>query len=439
MRAAPLLLLALAAPTLAASSLAADRPRVLTLDEALRTAETQQPQLREAQAGTRAALARADQARSSLFPQVNGNGAYQRSTANFTARPGSVPSQFSQAAGGSWDTFNYFNFGLSASQLLYDFGGSNSRWHAAQATAASQQAGEHTTDQLVRYSVRSAYFTARAAKGLVTVAKETLANEEKHLQQVEGFVEVGTKPEIDLAQARTDRANAEVLLINAQNGYETAKALLNQAMGVEEPTDYDVADETLPPVPGEDQDTAPLLDEALRGRPEFVALTHQVRAQQLTVRSIQGELWPTLGVSTGFTDAGGQFSNLAWNWSGAISLSVPIFQGGITRAQVREAQATLASLEAEGDALRQQVRVEVEQARLAVRAAKASLGAASEALVNAQEQLRLAEGRYETGVGSIIELGDAQVALTAAAQQKVQAEYNLSTARAQLLKALGRS
>ena len=73
-----------------------------------------------------------------------------------------------------------------------------------------------------------------------------------------------------------------------------------------------------------------------------------------------------------------------------------------------------------------------------MRAAKAALKASGDALVNAQEQLRLAEGRYETGVGSIIELGDSQVALTSAAQQRVQADYNLSQARAGLLKALGR-
>ena len=88
--------------------------------------------------------------------------------------------------------------------------------------------------------------------------------------------------------------------------------------------------------------------------------------------------------------------------------------------------------------MRQQVRLGVEQARLAVRAAKAALGAANEAEANAREQLRLAEGRYQAGVGSIIELGDAQVAATTAAAQKVQADYNVSTARAQLLNALGR-
>jgi Outer membrane efflux protein len=111
---------------------------------------------------------------------------------------------------------------------------------------------------------------------------------------------------------------------------------------------------------------------------------------------------------------------------------------GTGRSGIR-ALARAHSARAGLDLQRLQVRLEVEQARLAVRGAKSVLAASGDALVNAREALQLAEGRYQTGFGSIIELSDAQVALTAAAQQKVQAEYSLSQARAQLIKALGRN
>jgi outer membrane protein len=127
-----------------------------------------------------------------------------------------------------------------------------------------------------------------------------------------------------------------------------------------------------------------------------------------------------------------------WNWSATATLSWNVFQGGLTRAQAQEAGANLDSVQAQASALRQQVRVDLEQTRLAVRASKQTLAAAAEALINARDRLRLAEGRYRAGAGSAIELGDAQVALTTAAAQRVQAEYNLSTSRAQLLRALGR-
>jgi outer membrane protein len=412
--------------------------QVLTLEQAVMAAESQQPSARQARAQTEAARAKAQEARAPLLPQVVGTGTYSRQTGNFALRPGSVPRESGLSSSTSWTTYNYFNFGLAASVLIYDFGQTAGKWRAAQASAEAQAETERMTRLSVLLGVRTAYFGARAQKALVDVAREQLENQERHLKQVEGFVEVGTRPEIDLAQARTERANARVQLIGAENAYALAKAQLNQAMGVEGPTDYDVADETLPLVEGEDAGIEALMAEAVKARFDLRSLEQQLRAQEQTLRSVKGSYWPSLAGSTGLTDAGQALDNLAWNWNLNLTLTWQIYQGSLTRYQVRENEASLAALRAQRDLLRQQVRVEVEQARLGVRAAKAALGAAEEALTNARVRLRLAEGRYQTGVGNIIELGDAQVALTNAAGQKVQAEYNLATARAQILKALGR-
>jgi outer membrane protein len=419
-------LLLLAAPALGEPPPAP--ARVLALEEAVRLARQNQPQLRQARAGTEAAQARADQARAPMLPQLAGTASYRRTTDNL---PG-VPE--------SWSSSNLWSFGATLSQLVWDFGQTTGRWEAARESAASQQASELATGLQVVYSVRAAYFTARAAKDLVGVARETLQNQEAHLRQVQGFVDVGRSPQIDLAQARTDRANAEVQLITAQNSYEAAKAQLNQAMGIEGTTDYEVADDTLPAVEGEDLPTDALLAEALPRRPDVAALEAQRRAQEATLGSTRGGYWPTLGLSAAASDVGPVLNGpgTTWNWSAGATLTWNLFQGGLTQAQVREAAASLTGLEAQLAILQQQVRLELEQARLAVRAAKAALGAAGEALVNARERLRLAEGRYQIGAGSIIELGDAQVALTAAGAQKVQADYVLASARAQLLRALGR-
>ncbi len=417
---------------------AAPAGRTLTLEEALEAARAHQPQLQQASAATEAARARADEARASLLPQLNGTVGYERSTANFVSRPGSVPKQFAGTTGGSFQTYNFFSASVSVSQLVYDFGQSTSRYGAARASAQAQEHSQTNTLLQVLLNVRTAYFNARAAKALVTVAEETLANQRRHLEQIQGFVEVGTRPEIDLAQARTDTANAKVQLINAQNGYETAKATLNQAMGVESGTDYDVADETVGPVTNEGAPLDTLLAEALAARPDYAALKSQVVSQQRTLRSLRGAYWPSLGVSSGVSDAGNSLGALAWNWNAMATLSWPIFQGGATRARVDEAAANLVGAEAQATLLRQQVRLQVTQAQLDVRAASAALGAANEAAENAKLRLALAEGRYQTGIGSIIELGDAQLALTSAEAQVVQADYNLASARARLLNALGR-
>lgn len=254
--------------------------RVLTLADALHTATVNQPTLRQARAGTQAASARADEARSGLLPQITGNATYQRTTANFTPQPGLLPSKTNASAStSSIDTSNYWAFSLQLNQLIYDFGQTGQHWRSVQSLADAQQATERSTALTVEATVRTGYFAARAQKALVEVAKETLDNLNKHLDQIQGFVTVGTHPEIDLAQAKTDCANARFALIQAQNNYETAKAQLNLAIGVEGSTDYDVNDETLPPVDGEDEGTDGLVGEAVRARPDLASLNAQVRSQ----------------------------------------------------------------------------------------------------------------------------------------------------------------
>jgi len=423
--------------------------RVLSLAEALQTAQKDQPTVHQAHANTEAAKARIGEARAPLLPQITGTAAFVRGTNNSIS--GSLPCTATNVGGSSagamgmfppqgWSQCDKLNMSITASQTLWDASGQLARWRQNVVFAESVAETERAQRLTVALNVRTFYFAARANKLLVQVARDTLANQQKHLNQVNGFVKVGTQPEIALAQQRTAVANAQVQLINAENNYEVAKAQLNQAIGMERDTNYDVEDESTPPIAGEDSDTDPLLVEALKARPDYISLEKQVDAQRLAIWAARTSYGPNLQASTTFNDAGNvdAANQLAWNWTLNLTLNWQLFSGGLTWYTVKEQKANLDSIEAQRDLVRQQVRLGVEQARLAVRAAKAAVGAANEAETNAKEQLRLAEGRYAAGVGSIIELGDAQVTATTAQAQRVQADYNVSTARAQLLNALGR-
>jgi outer membrane protein len=412
--------------------------RILTLAQAMETALANQPLLRQAQAQSNAAAARADIARAPLFPQVTANATYGRQTANFAPQPGTVPQTLRPVVPPSFDTVDFWTFGVTANYVIYDFGQLRGRSHAAEASAEGQRETAHATRITTVLNVRTAYFQARAQKSMVAVARETLANQERHHEQIKGFVELGARPAIDLAQARTDVANAKVQVISTENAYATAKAQLNMAMGARQHIDYDVADETIAPLGEEDQSLDVLVQLALAARPELVALNKQIQAQESQLRAVKGAYGPTLGASTGFNERGRQLDNLVWNWNVAVTLNWNVFQGMLVPAQVREAEANLLAVQAQRDVIDQQLRLEVEQARLAVRSTKASLLAVEEALLNARERLRLAEGRYQTGAGSVIELADAQIGTASAAAQRVAADYNLAAARAQLMKALGR-
>ncbi len=434
------------------AQLAAAQARPLSLAEALRIARTESPLLKKAAAQSEAAGARADGARGRLLPQALGSGSYQHTTDNFVQRPGFVPgrggfivdpplvmvTQASNPTDPKWDFVHSYNFNIAVSQLIYDFSAIDA-YRAEKSAASAQEKSEQAARLSTELAVRSAFFTARAQRELVAVAHETLANQERHLTQAKGFVEVGTRPEIDLAQARTDVANARVALLRAENGYAIAKENLKLVMGVGDGRDYEVNDDTLPGLPEEEAPLSELLSAAHSARPDISALELAVRAQQLRTRAAKGRFGPALNANANASKAGIELGNLTTNMFVGASVSWALSEGGAALGALRESQATQRGLEADLLALLQRIRVDLEQARLTIRAAKATVEASDEALASARARLGLAEGRYEAGVGNAIELGDAQLALTGAAAQRVQSDYNLAIARAQLLSALGKS
>jgi outer membrane protein len=422
---------------LSAALLLTTATRALTLNEAVQTARAHQPELREARANTEAAGALADLARAPLLPQIALTAGYDRATANFIFRPG-VPASSAANTASSSTTYNFFSSGVTVYQLLFDFGQTSQRWQAQQALVEATAVLEDSTVQQLELTVRATFFGARANKALMAVAEGTVANLRQHLEQTQAFVSAGTRPDIDLYQTRSDLATAEVQWINAKSNYSQSRAQLNQAMGIDGPIDFDVADESLGPTPGEDAPSDDLYTEALRARPELRSLANQVRAQELTRSAIHGQFGPTIAAVAGLAQGGDALDHLNWNAQAGVALTWNLYQGGATLASAREATARIQNIEAQIDSLRLQIRLQVEQVRLAVAAAKASQAGAREAQVNAQVRLELAEGRYQTGIGNVIELSDAQVALTAASTQVVAAEFQLATARAQLIQALGR-
>jgi outer membrane protein len=413
--------------------------RALSLAEALDKATKNNPRLREARAAQKAAEARADIALAPMLPQVATRAAYNRTTANFLPQPGSVPVEFAEDyLGSSFVMHNYYDAGIGATQILYDFGRNLGGFRAAKATAVAEDAAAQVELLEVQRDVRVAYVTARAASEQQRVAEDALANRKRHLAQVSEFIEMRSRPEIDLMQVRVEHANARVALINAQNASMTARLELNMAMGEQGDTNYELSRPIFPAVLGEDSELEPLLKEALEARPELMVLKRQQQATDMTVASVKGGFGPILAAGTDLTAISIELDQSAWNWRFGLTLTWPLYEGGLTKAQVREARMNQEGIASQVDAQRQQIRVEVEQARLAIRAAKAAIEASDEAIASARRRHELAEGRYEAGVGAILEMGDAQLALTAAGSQKVQAQFNLSAARAALVFALGR-
>lgn len=413
-------------------------PESLSLEEALAVARQHRPALRLARAQVEAADARARQSLAPLLPQVSLNLGYSRSTANFVARPGALPTSVDTASTITLDSSDYWSGGLQLSATLWDSGQGWHRYQASLSTAQAQEALEQAQQRSSDYTVRTLFFAAASQRELVGIAAAALENTQAHSAQIDGMVKVGTRPEIDLAQARADHANARLTLLSAKNAYAVSRARLTQALGVEAAPSWEIVDAAGGEVEGEGKDLVALMPEALAARPEAMALRAQVEAQERTLRGVRGAYFPSLGIQLGGTLASRQLPTVVPNLSGQLALSWPLYEGGATLAREREAEATLRALEAQRDELGLQVRFELEQALLDVSAAKEAVDVAGEGKVAALEKLRLAEGRYRAGAGNALELSDAQVGATSAASLEVQARFRLSSARAALLAALGR-
>ncbi len=428
----------MAAWTLAALSGGAEADeRVLTLDEALALAFRHNPDLAAAREAREGAEAHQGVARAGYLPTLTGTAAYTRQTGNFTPRPGLIPSSFKLTTSPSNQSYNYFNFGITLQQPLYDFGRTGGANDAAGAQSDAARQDVESARQQTWLAVVTGYHTVVAAQEMVGVAGSLREQAEHHAARARAMVAAGTRPRIEAVRAEAEWQAAEAALLQARNDLTVAKTALLAAMGVPEPFPFRVVE----PADGEGGPLMPVgeaVAEALRAKPERAALLARIAAQEGVVRSLRGQWFPVLSGTASFTDAGTEVKDLAWNWSLGVTLSVPLFTGLSPLYQVREAEAALAALRERLRGIEVAVRRDVEQARAGAEDAQARLRPLRAAVEAAREALALAEGRYDAGTGTSVELLDARAALANAEAALVRGRLDVAVARAAWLRALGR-
>jgi outer membrane protein TolC len=231
-------------------------------------------------------------------------------------------------------------------------------------------------------------------------------------------------------------ANAELNQVTARNNVAVARETLRNAMGLTQPLDFDVVDtlELAQMHIGEEQ----AVHIAYDNRPELLSLHEQQEARQEQITSLRRDYLPSVLGGGNYFWSGIDYP-LQDSWSVGASVSISLFNGGLTTAQIGEAKANLDNLEFNTEQARQDIALAVRRSVLDVEQANESIRVARKGTESARESLTLAEGRYSTGVGNIIELTDAQASLTSAEAKYVQALYDYQTSIAALERAMGRS
>lgn len=426
--AATVFALACAAPAAFAQS---EAPR--SLAECIAIALGRHPSIGAAEAEVDAGRARVGQARSGYLPQLSGNWSSDRRQSSFSARTGGPESSVGGDAA-TTETRYYFHQGaLSFSQKLFDFGQTLAQLRAAQARRDSLAADADTTRAQIVLEVKQAYFGLLAARRLAAVSDETVRNLEQQLELARGRNEVGFAPRIDVTRSEVQLANAELDRLTARNNVSVAEVTLANALGYEGPLPFDIEDVLAVQQASLEESAA--LGRAYEARPELRSVLARQRATEQDVAQRQRELLPTV---RGDATYGGSASELplAETWRVGAVVDVPIFDGGLTWSRIGEARANLHVLRFEEQRLRQQIALEVRRALLDVARAEEAIRVTERAAAQARENLELAEGRYQTGVGNVIELVDAQAARAGADADRVRALYDQRTAIATLEQAI---
>jgi len=411
----------------------ADPARALpgrTLEECVEIALERHPRLGFARAEVEAGRERVRQNIAPYLPQVSGGASVarrKRNAAQATGLPGG-------GGGGGASPFTYYSNALSLSQILFDFGRNLDAIQAARAREDSLIADAVTQRETIVRDVKQAYFDLLAARRLRDVAEEVLRSNQRQLEQARGRYEVGFATKLDVTRSEVLEANAELDLLTARNAVLVGEQTLRNAMGLTEPLDFEPVD-VLDDRPFEIEEQRALAI-ALENRPELVSVRALRRAAEEDASARWKEHLPDLTGGANI-DWSGSSTPLRDSWNLAATVSVPIFSGGLIDARVGEARANALALSFEEQALTQDVALEVRRAVLELGRAREAIGVSERARTQARENLELAEGRYEAGVGNVIELVDAQVQRASAEAEHVRSLYAFQTAVAELERAIG--
>jgi len=407
----------------------------ITMQRAVEIALKQNPTARQARATAEAAAGRVDLAKIAERPTLSVAGTL--GTGSKISRPCDVADPNSPTCGGFFTSQYSSGLSANASWRIYDFGLTRANVRAAEANAEASSAGIGTTTLDIRTDVELAYLEAVARGRLILVAQATVKSEEAHLDQAKRFVAAQAHDPIEVQQAQARAANAKSALAQAQSNEAVALANLRAAIGWLDPTRAPAVDATWPtPADQEPPDLAGLVETARKNRPEIVAADKQIAASEASVDAAHAERRPILSAqaSTAWSPGTEDWSPQP-TWQAGLTLSWLAWDAGRSRADVRVANANRESAIASRDALLVSLTSALESARSLIISNRANVQASNEAVAAAQAELKLAEARYAQGLGSQIELADAQTAVTTAEGNLVQAEWQLADAWASLRRA----
>lgn len=322
--------------------------------------------------------------------------------------------------------------GVTLSQLLTDFGRTSNLVSASKLRDKAQIANALATTEDIVLATDQAFYTALENQALLKVAQQTVDTRQSVEHQIDELAKNNLKSNLDLTFAQVNLSQAKLLQLDAQNNLDSSMAALAAVLGFDHQVTFELSEEdTQPPAPPTEVDG--LIRTAFQQRPDLQAFNYEQQAAEKVRRAQRDQLFPTisaLGIAGGTPVRpdciGGCFPNyFVSSWYGAIgvNMSIPIFHGFLLTAEASEARYRAQAAAENTRDLRDRIARDVRTAWLATGAAFQRVGVTAELAKEADLSLRLAQSRYQLGLGSIVELSQAQLQQTDAAIGYVNAQY----------------
>lgn len=314
--------------------------------------------------------------------------------------------------------------GITASQLIADFGRSRNLVSSAQWKAKAAESGQLATVADVTLAVEQAFYEALQSQALLLVAQETVKQRQVTADQVQALTNAKLKSDLDLSFAKVNLAQANLLLLDAENRKDTAFANLNTLLGFERQQTYLLVDETNVAIAPPPQNSDELLRKAFRSRPDLAEIEDQYQAAERFRRAEHDLMRPTIVALASVGDTPVRADQLS-PWFGAVgvNLSFPIFNGFQYSAQAKEADYRAAAMKEQVRDVRDRIARDIQVTWMVANAAYQRVAVSAQLLDQANLALDLAQTRYRLGLASIVELSQAQLQQTEAAIGSTNARY----------------
>lgn len=405
------------------------------LDEAVRIALRDQPGIAGARGAVTTAQGRARQTEALQNPQLTLGGGYD-GLRSFSGDPSGTPLQAptGSTSPGVSPAFPY-STALAARQLLFDFNQTRNLVRQNRALTDVALASLTRVQQNVVNGVEIAFYNLVNAQRLVDVAEQNLANRQRQLDLADARFRHGVGVPADVVTAQTSKSQAVLNVQNARDVLLQARYSLLLAMGIDPLTPVELAPSDEREVPTTDPKA--LVDRGLQRRPEVRAAFSAVSASQYGLSAAKSLNLPSVYFTAAAGTVGSSIGDGRTTGSIGLGLQFPLFDGGTRRGAVQAANGQVVTAVANLKDATIQVRSDVTSAYVALQSAEGRVATADSEVANAREGVRIAEGRYEAGLGLFQDITTAQSQLLTALQDQTFVRNSVNLARVRLRYAMG--